>query len=108
MESEFISVSDSASPVMWSRNYLIEQGYPQLPAIIYQDDTRTIDLALKGQFGSKKTEHIAVHYFFIKNYIERNDLVKYLMNQLKLLISKQDGISKKQIVISVMIKTNLI
>jgi hypothetical protein len=41
-ESEFISVSDSASPVIWSQNYLIEQGYSQLPAIIYQDETSTI------------------------------------------------------------------
>jgi hypothetical protein len=32
------------------------------------------------------------------------DLVKYLMNQLELLVSKSDGIDKKQIVINVMQK----
>jgi hypothetical protein len=53
-ESEFISVS---SPVMWSRNYLIEQGYPQLPAL-NKDNSSTIYLALKGQSDSKKTKHI--------------------------------------------------
>jgi hypothetical protein len=71
-ESEFISVSDSASPVIWTRNYFIEQGYDQMPTIIYQDNMITIYLALKGQSDSKKTNHITVRYFFIKNYIERN------------------------------------
>jgi hypothetical protein len=32
------------------------------------------------------------------------DLVKYLMNQLELLVSKSDGLNKKQVVISVMTK----
>ena len=73
-EAEFITLSDSASPVIWSRNYFIEQDYPQLPAIIYQDNTSSIYLALKGQSDSKKTKHIAVRYFFIKNYVERNEL----------------------------------
>jgi hypothetical protein len=41
-----------------------------LPAIIYQDNTSSIYLALKGQSDSKKTKYIAVRYFFIKNCIE--------------------------------------
>jgi hypothetical protein len=88
-ESEFISVSDSTSPVMWSRNYLIGQGllllpYPQLPDIIYQD-TSTIYLALEGQSDSKKTKHIAVRYFFIKNFIERYELKLIYLPTLKML-----------------------
>jgi hypothetical protein len=45
-----------------------------LLAIIYQDNTSTTYLALEGQSDSKKTKHIAVRYFFIKNIIERNEL----------------------------------
>jgi hypothetical protein len=70
---------------MWSRNYFIEQGYPQSPAIIYQDNTSTIYLALKIQTGSKKTKYIAVRYFFIKNYIERNEFKLIYLPTLKML-----------------------
>jgi hypothetical protein len=73
-DAEFITLSDSASPAIWSRNYFIEQDYPQLPAIIYQDNTSSIYLALKGQSDSKKTKHIAVRYFFLKNYVEKSQL----------------------------------
>jgi hypothetical protein len=45
--------------------------------------------------------------YMIANYEKYKfslDLVKYLMNQLELLVSKSDGIDKKQIVINIMQK----
>jgi hypothetical protein len=85
-ESEFISVSDSASPVIWTRNYFNEQGYSQLPAIIYQDNTSSIYFALKDKSDiSKKTKHIAVRYYFIKNCVERNGLKIIYLSTSKML-----------------------
>jgi hypothetical protein len=82
-EAELIGLTDGASIVIWCRNYLIEQGYQQLPAIIYQDNTSAITLCLKGKSDSKRTRHVAIRYFFIKNYIERSELIiQYLPTKL--------------------------
>jgi hypothetical protein len=46
----------------------------------YQDNTSSIiTLANKDRSDSKRTTHVAVRYFFIKNYIERSEIaIKYL------------------------------
>jgi hypothetical protein len=84
-EAELIGLTDGASQVIWCRNYLIEQGYQQLPAIIYQDNTSSITICLKGRSDSKRTRHVAIRYFFLKNYVERFELmIKYLPTEMML------------------------
>jgi hypothetical protein len=44
------------------------------PTIIKQDDLSTIIvMANKGKSTSKRTKHIAIRYFFIKDRIESNE-----------------------------------
>jgi hypothetical protein len=43
-EAELIAVSDKATKVIWSREFLIHQGYNIPPAIINQDNISTISL----------------------------------------------------------------
>ena len=78
-ESELVALSDEASPVLWMRNFLLYQGYQPQPAKIFQDNKSTITMAEKGRSTSDKTRHINIRYFFVKHYMDSNELkIEYL------------------------------
>ena len=81
-ESELVGMSDAIPMVIWFRNFLAAQGYDLLPAIICQDNQSTIALAEKGKSTSDRTRHIDIRYFFIKDLIERKEIVvEYLRTE---------------------------
>ena len=63
-------MDDVLLQIMWTQ-YIIEcQGYVIDLNIIYRDSMRTIVLESKGNdAGSKRTKHIKVRYFFVKDKI---------------------------------------
>jgi hypothetical protein len=73
-EAELIGVSDVLSQVLWTRDYLIEQGYSVAPATVFQDNLSTMALANRGFSKSEKTRHIAIRYFFVKDRIESGEV----------------------------------
>ena len=78
-ESELVALSDEASQVLWTRNFLLLQGHKMRPAKIYQDNMSTIALADKGRSTSERTRHINVRYFFTKDKVESGELmIEYL------------------------------
>ncbi len=78
-ETELIGLSDSASQVIWTRNFMIHQGYNMGAAEIKQDNKSTIMLAEKGRSTCKRTRHIDIRYFFIKDRINSNEIsLEYL------------------------------
>ncbi len=78
-ESELVALSDEASQVLWTRNFLELQGYKMKPAKIFQDNMSTIALADKGRSTSERTRHINVRYFFTKDKVESGELmIEYL------------------------------
>ena len=74
-EAELVGISDSLSQVLWTREYLICQGIPMGPAILYQDNKSTIFLADKGRSTSERTRHIKIRYFFISHYVASREIV---------------------------------
>jgi hypothetical protein len=74
-EAELVALSDEASQVLWTRNYLQHQGYKMSPAKVYQDNMSTIAMADKGRSTSERTRHINVRYFFTKDKVESGELV---------------------------------
>jgi hypothetical protein len=81
-ESELVGMSDAIPMVIWFRNFLAAQGYDLLPAVICQDNQSTIALAQKGKSTSDRTRHIDIRYFFIKDLIERKEIVvEYLKTE---------------------------
>jgi len=74
-EAEQVSLSDNSSQVIWTREFLISQGYSLGPSTIYQDNQSTIALANKGCSTSERTRHIKIRYFFIKDLIDKGELV---------------------------------
>jgi hypothetical protein len=73
-ESELIGVSDELSQVIWTRNFLLSQGYVMEEALVYQDNTSTIELAIKGRSNSNRMRHVAIRYYFIKDRIQSKEV----------------------------------
>ena len=74
-EAELVGISDALSQIIWTREYMMQQGHTLGPAILYQDNMSTIFLANKGRSTSERTRHIKIRYFFISHYIESHEIV---------------------------------
>jgi hypothetical protein len=73
-ESELIGLSDSLSQAIWTRDFLIGQGYTMGPATVYQDNMSAIALAAKGKSTSDRTRHIHIRYFFVKDRVDAGEI----------------------------------
>jgi histone deacetylase 1/2 len=73
-ESELVGISDTLSQILWVREFLMAQGVPLGPAVLYQDNLSTIFLANKGRSTSERTRHIKIRYFFITHYVEMGEI----------------------------------
>ncbi len=73
-EAELVAISDGLSTLIWSRDFLIEQGYNMGPAALRQDNLGTIAMAEKGHSTSKKTRHINIRYFFVTDRISSGEV----------------------------------
>ena len=69
-EAELVGLSDALSQILWTREFLCNQGLRLGPAIVYQDNQSTICLANKGRSTSERIRHVKIRYFFIKHYID--------------------------------------
>jgi len=73
-EAEIVAFSDNCSPVIWSRDFLIAQGYDMPPAKVYQDNMSSMALELRGASKSDKTRHVNIRYFWVKDRIDNNEI----------------------------------
>jgi hypothetical protein len=73
-ESELVGMSDVLPQVLWTRDFLCEQGYVIPPATLYQDNTSTITLAEKGHSRSARTRHIGIRFFFVKDRMDGGEV----------------------------------
>ena len=74
-ESELVAVDDLMPEVLWTRQFLQEQGYAVKENIVYQDNQAAILLEKNGKLSSgKRTKHINTRYFFVTDRIEKGDL----------------------------------
>jgi hypothetical protein len=73
-EAELVAVTEESYQVLWTKNFLSEQGYVMQPATMFQDNQSTIHLLKNGQSNSERTRHIDIRYFFITDRIKRGDI----------------------------------
>ena len=74
-ESELIAVADVMPQVLWSRYYLEAQGYDVTDNVVFQDNKSAILLEKNGRASSsKRTRHINIRYFFVKDRIAAGEL----------------------------------
>ena len=74
-ETELVATNDILLDVLWSRYFLMSQGYKSMRSVIMQDNRTAMLLETNGIFSStKRTKHINFHYFFIKDKIEKREV----------------------------------
>jgi hypothetical protein len=74
-ETEVIAVDDLMPQVLWTNYFLEAQGYTPERTVIYQDNKSAILLETNGKgSSSKRTKHINVRYYFIKDRIESGEV----------------------------------
>jgi hypothetical protein len=75
METEVIAIDDLMPQVLWTNYFLEAQGYAPERTVIYQDNKSAILLETNGKgSSSKRTKHINVRYYFIKDRIESGEV----------------------------------
>jgi hypothetical protein len=72
-ECEIIGVYDVLPQMLWTANFLQEQGYKIDCSTLYQDNTSAILLETNGRRSStKRTRHMNIRYFYIKDQVDSN------------------------------------
>ena len=65
-ESELIGVYDALPQVLWTKQFLEEQGWSNSATVMYQDNTSSILLERNGRSSStKRTKHMNIRYFYV-------------------------------------------
>jgi hypothetical protein len=74
-EAEMVGADDVMPQMMWTRNFLLEQGVEVSRNILYQDNQSAMLLEKNGMASSsRRTRHINIRFFFIKDRISSNEL----------------------------------
>ena len=70
-EIEIVAVDDVMPQIMWTKYFLEAQGYTNNDIILHQDNMSAMLLEANGSMSStKRTKHINVRYYFIKDRID--------------------------------------
>jgi hypothetical protein len=73
-EAELVGCSDYIPYAIYTRLFLQKQGYDIKPSVVLQDNQSTIKLLKNGKASaSKKSRHIDIRYFFMKDRIEKEE-----------------------------------
>ena len=74
-ESELISTYDIMPDALWTKYFIEAQGYTNMRTILGRDNQATILWETNGILSStKRTKHINVRFFFVKDYVERGEV----------------------------------
>ena len=74
-EAELVGVDDMMPMVLWTRQFMVGQGYDIKENIVYQDNQSSMLLERNGQQSStKRTRHLNIRYFFVTDRIRANEL----------------------------------
>jgi hypothetical protein len=74
-ECEPVGVDDASPQMLWTRYFIEGQGYGIKALILNQDNLSAILLEKNGRASiSKRTKHINVRYFFIRNRIASGEI----------------------------------
>jgi hypothetical protein len=71
---ELVRVDDSLGYILWARYSMQEQGFDIEAPLLYQDNMSGMLLKTNGRASSsKRTKHIKVKYFFIKDKVDQGE-----------------------------------
>ena len=70
-EAEIVALAKGLQQSIWSRSFLIAQGFPPLPITVYQDNQAAIKLIERGRPAAEQTRHIDIGFFWVSDLVER-------------------------------------
>ena len=70
--TELVALDKGLIHLLWHRQVAEFMGYPQNPAVVYQDNKSTIIVCESGQSKNGKLKHMAIRYYFIRGQIQQN------------------------------------
>ena len=74
-EAELVGASDYTPNAIWAAKFLDAQGYTLTANVLHQDNQSAIRLKRNGRRScSKKSRHIDIRYFYLKDLIQRGEL----------------------------------
>ena len=69
-ESELIGLYDVLPQVLWTKQFLEEQGWLDCATVVYQDNTSSILLERNGRSSrTKSTKHMNIRYFYVMEQV---------------------------------------
>ena len=73
-EAEIVAVSDGLGENLRLMYLMQDQGYDIKPVVLYQYNKSAITLMKKGRSTSRRTKHISVRYFFVKDRLDKEEV----------------------------------
>jgi len=74
-EGELVGVDNMMPIILWTRQFLLEQGYGIVENLLLQDNKSSILLERNGKASSgKRTRHINIRYFFITDRVNMKEV----------------------------------
>jgi hypothetical protein len=74
-EAELVGVDDSMPLVIWTRNFLMAQGFEIHDNVIFQDNQSAMLLEKNGRASSgRRTRHINICYFFVTDRVQNGEV----------------------------------
>ncbi len=74
-ESELVGVDDMMPIILWTRYFLLSQGYGFVENLLLQNNRRSILLERNKRASSgKHTRHINIQYFFISDRVNMKEV----------------------------------
>jgi hypothetical protein len=73
-ESELVGLTDECGWLIWARNWMLEQGYPPMVPVIYQDNTSVVDILKRGPSAQLRTRHLGIRHHFVGDLIKRDEV----------------------------------
>ncbi len=74
-ESELVGVDDMMPIILWTRYFLLSQGYGIIENLLLQDNKSAILLEQNGKASSSKcSRHINIRYFFLCDRVNMKEI----------------------------------
>jgi hypothetical protein len=74
-EAELVGVDDSMPLVIWTRNFLMAQGFEIRDNVVFQDNQSAMLLETNGRASSgRRTRHINIRYFFVTDRVKAGEV----------------------------------
>mgnify|MGYP001547637862 FL=1 len=71
-EAELVGADDVLTDLLWTQHFLEAQGYKSETTVLFQDNMSAMLLEANGrESAGKRSRHIDIRYFFIKDCIEK-------------------------------------